>query len=264
MPPLPAEARAVGEVRHDPLDHRLLEALPEGRERVRHAGGDDVGAADRGVVLSVGLDGDEEARRPGGLGAERQADDLVILEGDLPLARRDDEAAARHFEPAPAGEVPGEVDEADQSARDGEDQTDRDQGVVRLLHLDDGGEEEEEGGEEQAGDAEPVAGASDEQGHREGAVERRRGSHPADARVEAAETGAWRGRHDSVSRAVSKHRQIHTRPALHRGLVGADSHQRPVGARGRVGERGLFPLARHEEVVRQVRVTAAVAAALEE
>ena len=46
--------------------------------------------------------------------------------------------------------------------------------------------------------------------------------------------------------------------ALHRALVGADADQRPVRARRGVRERRLVAQHRHQEVVRQVRVAAAV------
>src|SRR6476661_7912896 len=51
---------------------------------------------------------------------------------------------------------------------------------------------------------------------------------------------------------------------LERGLVGADTDHRPVHGRLRVGHRRLAAEARHQKVVDEVRMRAAMAAALEE
>ena len=62
----------------------------------------------------------------------------------------------------------------------------------------------------------------------------------------------------------SELRDHHPLAALHGRLVGADADHRPVGAGRGVGQGGLLAEDGHEEVVDEVRVGAAVAAALEE
>src|SRR5262249_8376148 len=63
---------------------------------------------------------------------------------------------------------------------------------------------------------------------------------------------------------ISKRRYHHPLAPLHRGLVCADPYHRPVRARCRVRHRRLLAANGHEPVVREVRVAAAVAAALDE
>src|SRR5207249_4182004 len=62
----------------------------------------------------------------------------------------------------------------------------------------------------------------------------------------------------------SERRDLNPLPALEGRLVRTNPDHRPVDARRRVRHRRLLAQTRHQEVVGQVRVAAAVAAALDE
>ncbi len=66
------------------------------------------------------------------------------------------------------------------------------------------------------------------------------------------------------SNSLGKLRQFHNRPAVQRGLMGAQAHTRPIGRLFRVRKR--FPVLhqRRDELVDQVRMTPAVARPLRE